>query len=282
MSVVTAVHASGAFIDYYLEPYGQLILWPGQEDPLSLLEADKGLAAVEIIDHLGAHGDCSALMLTNRLLKDVVVPYLPQGPGCFTGVGLQNRNNRGVIGIFGYTDAGAINAACAGEWSPYQRSAFSLGAVLDGDNRWVRIVGRSATTTPFGRLPMFIDGLAIFAQAYPSSLAGVNLNALPFADGYLGISTAGEARTVVALANANLTDATVMVTGLGADGATTGSGTLLIAAATHRILDVQDLLGDADLAHTTHIRLTSDLNISGMEIVTTDGRSEVLPVLQSQ
>jgi len=278
MTVMTAIHASGAFIEYYVKPFGQLILWPEQEDPLSFLEADTGIAAVEIIENLGSQGDFSALMLTNRLLGEMVVPYLPQGAGSFTGVGLQNRTVSGVIGIFGYTQSGEINAAFTGEWLPYVRNAFSLDAVLGQENQWARIVGRSTAVNPFGRLPMYMDGLVIYAQVYPSSLAGVNLNTLRFTDGYLGMA---DVQTAVALANANLTDATVTVTGFGRDGAVTGTGVLLLPMVTNRVLGVQDLLGDTDPEQITHIRIKSDVSLSGLEIVTTDGRMEVLPILKA-
>ncbi len=275
--VMTAVYASGAFIEYYVKPFGQLVLWPVQDDPLSFLEADTGIAAVEIIENLGAPGDFSALALTDRALQELVVPYMSPVAGSYTGVGIQNRNTRGFVGIFGYTGAGEINAAFAGEWSPYFRKALSLDAVLGEDNQWARIVGRAAFETPFGTMPMNMDGLVLFAQSYPSSqAAGVNLNNLSFTDGYIGIVNA---RATVALANANLTDATVTVTGFDENGAVTGSGVLLVPMAGNRVLGMPDLLGDPYPEQTTHIRLQSDMRLCGLEIVTTDGRMEALPVL---
>jgi hypothetical protein len=55
-----------------------------------------------------------------------------------------------------------------------------------------------------------------------------------------------------------------------------------IPAGTNLIGPVSELIGNLALTDGTHIQLRSDVRLYGLEMIYTDGRMEVLPVLVAE
>jgi hypothetical protein len=125
---------------------------------------------------------------------------------------------------------------------------------------------------------MLFDGLAGYGENTTGKLGAVNLNALRFREGFLGIiSTHPE--PFFSLVNPDTVDATLCITGYNSDGEVLVSNTIQIMAGSNMTGAVSDLFSGTSLNNVSHIRIVSDVNIYGFETIYTGGRMEMLPVL---
>ena len=202
--------------------------------------------------------------------------------GEFTGIGLNSYYN-GMINIFGHDAAGEVEeisfgTQTVGTQTSHSKVAVNLSGMLGDNHLWAKISGTSDVATPFGKLLLHFQGLAVYGKEGTGKLGAVNLNALRFKEGFIGILSAGP-ETAVALLNPNTVDAAVNVTGYNAAGEILASNTLQIAAESNWTGTVSDLLNGVSLNQATHVRMVSDVDLYGFETIYTADRMEMLPVM---
>jgi len=149
--------------------------------------------------------------------------------------------------------------------------------MLGDENLWAGISGEADFTTPFGTPLLHFRGLAVYGKDDTGKLGAVNLNALRFKEGFIGILSA-DPNPAVALLNPNTAEATVTVTGYNASGEALAGDTMKIAAGSNWTGTFSDLLDDISPNQVTHVKMVSDVDLYGFETVYTDDRMEVLPV----
>jgi hypothetical protein len=153
-----------------------------------------------------------------------------------------------------------------------------ISGIADNDTLWAEIYGEADFIGPFGTSSMLFDGLAGYGENTTGKLGVVNLNALRFTEGFLGIISTDPGPTF-ALVNPDTVDATIDVTAYNSDGEVLASNTIQIMAGSNMTGVVSDLFNGTSLTDVTHIRIVSDRDIYGFETVYTGGRMEILPVL---
>jgi hypothetical protein len=215
-------------------------------------------------------------------LNPLYVPSILYGSGEFTGIGL-NSYRHGVVNIFGYSVTGEVEEISfgtrpLGTQTSRSRIAVNLSGMLGDDNLWARVSGEADFSTPFGKPLLHFQGLAVYGKENTGKVGAVNLNALRFKEGFIGIpSTASE--TTVALLNPNTVDATIDVTGYSTAGDALTSNTIRLVAGSNWIGTASDLLNGTSVADMTHIKMISDIDLYGFETISANDRIEMLPVM---
>ena len=188
---------------------------------------------MEMFDSLIPGGDQAAMLLRERSLNALYVPSILYGSGEFTGIGLKSYYN-GIVNITGHSAAGEMEEISfgtqpLGAQTSQSRMAFNLSGMLGDDNLWAKISGEADFTTPFGTPCSISRGLPYMGKRIPEKLGAVNLNALRFREGFIGIlSTASE--TTLTLLNPGTAEAAITVTGYNAAGEVLAGSTMKIAA----------------------------------------------------
>ena len=250
-----------------------------QTEPVSSIDSTGYISAMEIFESLTSGGDMAALLLKRRYLNALYVPTIFYGSGEFTGIGLTNRSYDGTGTVFGYNEVGEVEEISLGTLLFQERITVLLSRILDDDTVWAEIHGEADFTTPFGPPVLHFQGLALYGEDSTGKLAAVNLNALRFREGFLGILSTDPEPTF-ALVNPDTVDATIAVTGYNSDGEVLASNTVqIIMAGSNMTGAVSDLFNGTSLTDVTHIRIVSDIDIYGFETVYTGERMEMLPVL---
>ncbi len=188
------------------------------------------------------------------------------------GIILPQRRAAGIGAAAVKSSAGAathVRIARAGNTA----SAIEL---LKKAGYWIS--GLAGVSTPFGAPLIHFQGLAVYWKDDARKLGVLDLNALRFREGFIGIASPA-AETTVTLLNPDTAEAALTATGHSAAGATLAGNTILIAAGARWTGTITDLLNSASGADLTHIRLVSDGDIYGFETISAADRIEMLPVM---
>lgn len=233
---------------------------------------------MEMFESLASAGDIAALFLRDRYLSALYVPYIFYGSGEFTGIGLKNGFYNGTVSVFGYSDTGEVEEISLGAQASHERVAVNLSGILGNDSLWAKISGEADFSTPFGNPLLHFQGLAVYGEDSTGRLGAVNLNALRFKEGFLGILST-DPESAFALLNPNTMDATINLIGYNSTGEVLVTNTIQIASESTLTGAASDLFNGTFLDNATHIKIVSDIDIYGFEAVYTDDRMEMLPVL---
>jgi hypothetical protein len=279
---VTMTYESGASSMFTLEARSRKLFWLGETEAVTSIRSTGYISAMEMFESLMAGGDISAILLTERNLSALYVPTIAFGSGEFTGIGL-NSYYHGRVTIFGYSEDGKVEEISFGSQplgaqSSRSRIAVNLSGILGAGSRWAKISGEADFVSAVGRPPLNFQGLAVYGKDNTEKLAAVNLNALRFKEGFLGILSPHPG-TVIALLNPNTADAAVNVTGYNSAGDVLAGNTIRIAAGSNWVGVVSGLFNGVPLDPATHIKIASDVDLYGFETIYTDGRMDMLPVM---
>ncbi len=280
----TLAYESGASGSLTLNPKSRKFLWLGETESVVSISSTGYISGMELFDSLIPGGDAAALLLRERSLNALYVPSILYGSGEFTGIGLKHYYN-GTINVTGHSAAGETEEISFGtqplgtqrSQRSQSRMAFNISGMLGDENLWAGISGEADFTTPFGTPLLHFRGLAVYGKDDTGKLGAVNLNALRFKEGFIGILSA-DPNPAVALLNPNTAEATVTVTGYNASGEALAGDTMKIAAGSNWTGTFSDLLDDISPNQVTHVKMVSDVDLYGFETVYTDDRMEVLPV----
>jgi hypothetical protein len=273
---VTLDYDTGISGSLTLNAKSQGFLWLTQTESVSAIDVTGYIAAMEMFESLT--GDMAALLLKRRYLNALYVPSISHGSGEVTGIGLKNGYYEGTVNLFGYSATGEVEEISLGTILSQERKAVLLSRILDDDTLWAEISGEADFNSPFGTSSMLFDGLAVYGEDSTGRLGAVNLNALRFTEGFLGIIST-DLEPTCALLNPDTVDATIEVTGYNSDGEVLVINTIQLGPESTLTGSVSDLFDGTSLANVTHIRIVSDRDIYGFETIYTDDRMEMLPVL---
>ena len=150
---------------------------------------------MEMFESLMSGGDISAILLRERNLNALYVPTIIYGSGEFTGIGL-NSYYHGKVSIFGHSETGKVEEISfgtqpLGSQSSRSRIAVNLSGILGADSRWAKISGEADFATACRETLANFQGLAVYGKDNTGKLGAVNLNALRFKEGFLGILSPG-------------------------------------------------------------------------------------------
>jgi len=284
---VTLAYESGASNSFTLNARSRRFFWLGGAEPVTSITSSGYIAAMEVFKSLAPGGDMAALALRERYLNALYVPSILHGSGEFTGIGLKNTAYSGIVTISGHRATGEVEEISFGTQplgieASHSRMALDLSGLLRSDTLWARVSGEADFTTPAGRPSLQFQGLAVYGRENHARLGAINLNALKFKEGFLGL-LATDPEPTYALLNPGTMDATITVTAYNAAGEVLAGNTVRIAAGSSRTGAVSDLFSDlfggASLANATHVRIVSDADLYGFETIDTHERMEMLPVL---
>jgi hypothetical protein len=275
---ITLDYDTGTSGNLTLNARSQSFLWLTETEPVSSIDSTGYISAMEIFESLTSGGDMAALLLKRRYLNALYLPTIFYGSGEFTGIGLKNRSYDGTGTVFGYNGTGEVEEISLGSILSQERITVLLSSILDDNNLWAKIYGEADFTTPCGTPLLCFQGLAVYGEDSAGRLGAVNLNALRFRDGFLGILST-DPKPFFALLNPDTVDATLCITAYQSYGTILASNTIQIGAGNNMTGAVSDLFNGVSLADVTHIRIVSDMNIYGFETIYTGGRMEMLPVL---
>ncbi|MHB8773133.1 MAG: choice-of-anchor U domain-containing protein, partial [Syntrophales bacterium] len=279
---VTLVSESGGSSNLTLNPKASTFIQLTEGESVLSIVSTGYIAAMEMFDSLLPGGDRAALLLRERSLRTLFVPSILYGPGEFTGIGLTSHYHGTVNitghGLTGETEELSFGTEPLGAQSPRSRMAFNLSGMLGKQNPWATISGLADFSSPFGILPLHFQGLAIYGKDNTCGLGALNLNALRFREGFIGI-LATAAETTLMLLNPDTAEATLTATGYNAAGEALASHTMRLAAGSTWTGMASDLLNGVSGADMTHIRMVSGVDLHGLETISTADRVEMLPLL---
>lgn len=262
-------------------PRSRKVLRLTESEAVVSISSSAYLCGVELFDSRILGGDAGGLLLGDRYLGSLQVPWVLSGSGEFTGVGLTSHYS-GKVHVEGWGMEGVLSREVwfgtqpLGSESVESRMALDLSGMLGSGSSRATLSGEADFATPFGTPLLQFQGVGVYGQEGTRKLGAVNLNGLRFREGFLGIA-GGEAS--VFLVNPGSSEATVSVTGLGAAGEVLSSGTLKIGAGCGWRGAVGGLIDGGLPATVTHVRLVSDADLYGIESVSENGRMEILPVM---
>jgi hypothetical protein len=274
---VTLGYESGISSNLTLHAKSQSFFWLAE--PVSSIDSTGYISAIEMFESLTSGGDISALLLMERYLNALYVPYIFYGSGEFTGIGLKNSCYNGAASVFGYSETGEVEEIFLGTQTSHGRMAVNLTGILGDESLWAKIYGEAYLNTPCGTPLLYFQGLAVYGEDNQGKLGAVNLNALKFKEGFLGILST-DPEPAFALLNPDSVDATIDVIGYNSEGEVLASNTIQIASESNLTGALSDLFNGVFLDNATHINIVSDVDIYGFETIYTDDRMEMLPVLR--
>jgi hypothetical protein len=279
---VTLTYDSGAANSFTLNARSRRFFWLGEAEPVVSISSTGYISALEVFKSLASGGDMAALSLRERSLGALYVPSILHGAGEFTGIGLKNTAYSGIVTISGHRATGEVEEISLGQplgtEASRSRMALDLSGLLRPDTLWAKVSGEADFTTPAGRPSLHFQGLAVYGRQNNARLGAVNLNALRFKEGFIGLLATNPEPTY-ALLNPGTADAAITVTAYNAAGEVLAAGTLRIAAGAGRTGTISDLFGGVPLANATHLRIVSDADLYGFETIDTGNRMEMLPVM---
>jgi hypothetical protein len=274
--VITMGYASGTTSTITLNSKSRNFISLAEADPVSSITSTGYISAMEVFESLA--GDMAAILLKERSLNALYVPYISHGSGEFTGINLKNKSHNGTASVFGYSNTGETEEISLGPISYYENIPIDLSAALSNDNVWARIYGEVDLDIPCGPSSLHFQGFALYGEENTARIGAVNLNALRFKEGFFGaIST--DLEPVFSLLNPDIQDATIIVKAYQSDGTAMASNVIQIRAGNSMTGGFSYLFDGASLENVTHISIVSDVDIYGFETVYTGGRMEMLPVL---
>jgi len=268
--------------DFSLEPKASRFLWvENPEEGVRNIQASGTIAAVEIFESLAPAGDMAGILLGTQSLPELYIPTIFFESGSFTGVGVGTPSLfDGMVTAFGYREDGEEEEVSLGLLPTQSKISVNLSSLFGTDTLSAKIAGNTdEISTPFGSSPLPLQGLASYVDGGIDKIGAISLNALKFKDGIIGAVNA-EVEPSFAIMNPSAADATLSATAYESDGAVIGSEAIALPAGANMTGTVASLFGGISLLSGDYVRIVSNVDLYGFEIINADGRMEILPILQ--
>jgi len=282
VDVIVSLCSGGSEV-FTLEAKGNKVLWIEPPDAAARITTSGNVAAVEILDHVGAGFDMCAVLLQNRYLSSFYVPAISLETGTSTGIAMADASMpEGPVFYFQCNEpGGAVEVVTVCSAAAMECLTTSISGVYESEENntvWAEFFGEKQTA--FGPSPILYQGLAAYAGR-SGEYGAVKLNALRFRKGFLAVTDA-ELSPTFAFVNPGAEDASVTVTAHQSDGTILSTSAFQIGAGQNMTGMVADLTGGASSSEVSHIRLESDTDIYGFETIYAGDCMEMLPVLATE
>jgi hypothetical protein len=237
------------------------------------LIASGSIVAMEVFESTRTGGDLGAVALGEANGYELFVPSLLFSSGSFSGVGVRNRGlHEGTITVQGYDGDGNVEEVALGAITPRGQTKLDLTVALAGDTLWAKITGASSASSPVGTPPLPLQGITVYGESGLTAVGALNLNALKFRRGMVGVVDTANPPTVVVL-NPGATVVQLTVTRYDSAGAVLEESEQTIVPGEMREMMFASTAGG-------HVKLESDAALYGYEIIRASGKLELLPVLR--
>jgi predicted outer membrane repeat protein len=240
------------------------------------LIASGSIAAMEVFESTRSYGDLGAVALGEANGYELYVPSLLFSSGSFSGVGVRNRGlHEGTVTVQGFDGEGNVEEVALGAIMPRGQTKLDLTATLASDTLWAKITGASSASSPIGTPPLPLQGITVYGESGLTAVGALNLNALRFRRGMVGVVNAPNLLEMltVPMLNPGATAARVTVTSYDSSGNISLEDEATIPPG--GVWELQfSSSGDG------YVLLESDADLYGYEIIRAGGKLELLPVLQ--
>jgi hypothetical protein len=235
--------------------------------------ASGNIVAMEVFESTRTGGDLGAVALGEANGYELYVPSLLFSSGSFSGVGVRSRSlYEGTITVQGYDGDGNVEEVALGTVAGRGQTKLDLTATLASDTLWAKITGASSATSPIGTPPLPLQGITVYGEDDLGAVGALSLNALRFRRGLVGVVDTANPPTVVVL-NPGATAVHLAATRYDASGAVVEESAQTIVPGEMREMMFTSTAGG-------YVKLESNADLYGYEIIRESGRLEMVPVLQ--
>jgi hypothetical protein len=275
---------SGTSTNIVLEGKAQYSLWTDVTSEMgapSYIRADQPIAAVEFFDSLSAGGDIAAAVLGEEACTELYVPSMFHEQQDWTEIGIGSSAWGCTVTAIGPMPGGEVDIALLGNITQYDRVSADLSSVLNSQVSWVRLLGVNyySLLALFDSFAAPLQGIATYVDQSLSKVSAVNLNALAFEHGFLGVVSSALSPTFVVL-NHNRGNVEITIRAYEMNGAHITTENVIIGAEQNMSIPINQLMGGAPVYGDGYIELEASKLLYGYETFSQDGRIEMLPVLQ--